>query len=176
MKRQDYITWDEYFMGIALLSAQRSKDNNTQVGACIVNNENKILSLGYNGMPVGCNDDFMPWGRDGKPIDTKYMYVCHAEMNAILNCPMGALSGAKVYVTLFPCNECAKAIIQSGICEVVYDCNKYEFTASVIASKKMLTAAGVKLRKYVHTDRDVTINLQICFIDTDIKNDIINLL
>ena len=159
MKRQDYITWDEYFMGIALLSAQRSKDNNTQVDACIVNNENKILSLGYNGMPVGCNDDFMPWGRDGKPIDTKYMYVCHAEMNAILNCPMGALSGAKVYVTLFPCNECAKAIIQAGIKTIVYDSDKYCGTPMNIASKRMLDAAGVRYEPYNRSGRKIEINL-----------------
>ena len=114
MKRQDYISWDEYFMGIALLSAQRSKDSHTQVGACIVNHENKILSLGYNGMPTGCCDDDMPWERNGEnPVNTKYMYVCHAELNAILNRSSGSLEGAKLYVTLFPCNECAKAIIQS---------------------------------------------------------------
>ena len=159
MKRQDYITWDEYFMGIALLSAQRSKDNNTQVGACIVNNENKILSLGYNGMPVGCNDDFMPLGRDGKPIDTKYMYVCHAEMNAILNCPMGALSGAKVYVTLFPCNECAKAIIQSGIKEVVYISDKYADTDSTKASKRMFDMVGITYRQYSPTGRKLQLDL-----------------
>lgn len=159
MKRMDYITWDEYFMGIALLSAQRSKDNNTQVGACIVNNENKILSLGYNGMPVGCDDDFMPWGRDGKPIDTKYMYVCHAEMNAILNCPMGAVAGAKVYVTLFPCNECAKAIIQSGIKEIVYISDKYADTDSTKASKKMFDMVGIKYRQYIPTGRKLELDL-----------------
>ena len=114
-KRQDYICWDEYFMGIALLSAQRSKDASTQVGACIVSGENKILSVGYNGMPTGCPDDDMPWGRDGAMLDTKYPFVCHAELNAILNTATGTLRGAKVYVTLFPCNECAKAIIQCGI-------------------------------------------------------------
>lgn len=159
MKRKDYITWDEYFMGIAILSAQRSKDNNTQVGACIVNNENKILSLGYNGMPVGCDDDFMPWGRDGKPIDTKYMYVCHAEMNAILNCPVGALAGAKVYVTLFPCNECAKAIIQSGIKEVVYISDKYADTDSTKASKKMFDMVGITYRQYEPTGRKLQLDL-----------------
>ena len=120
MKRTDYINWDEYFMGIALLTAMRSKDPNSQVGACIVSPENKILSLGYNGMPIGCNDDEMPWEREGAPLDTKYMYVCHAELNAILNSAHNNLKGARVYVTLFPCNECTKAIIQSGIAEVVY--------------------------------------------------------
>ena len=125
MKRTDYINWDEYFMGIALLTAMRSKDPNSQVGACIVSPENKILSLGYNGMPIGCDDDAMPWEREGDPLDTKYMYVCHAELNAILNSAHNNLKGARVYVTLFPCNECAKAIIQSGISEVVYYGDKY---------------------------------------------------
>ena len=120
MKRSDYINWDEYFMGIALLTAMRSKDPNSQVGACIVSPENKILSLGYNGMPMGCSDDEMPWEREGEPLHTKYMYVCHAELNAILNSAHNNLKGARVYVTLFPCNECTKAIIQSGIAEVVY--------------------------------------------------------
>ncbi len=114
MKREDYISWAEYFMGIALLSAQRSKDNGTQVGACIVGRDHKILSLGYNGMPTGCMDDAMPWGREGAPLETKYMYVCHAELNAILNSGTADLRGAKLYTTLFPCNECAKAIIQSA--------------------------------------------------------------
>jgi len=113
MKRTDYINWDEYFMGIALLTAMRSKDPSSQVGACIVSPENKILSLGYNGMPIGCDDDAMPWEREGDPLNTKYMYVCHAELNAILNSAHNNLKGARVYVTLFPCNECTKAIIQS---------------------------------------------------------------
>lgn len=156
-KREDYISWDEYFMGIAMLSSMRSKDPNTQVGACIVSPEHKILSMGYNGFPNGCSDDEFTWAREGD--DNKYFYSTHSELNAILNYRGGSLEGATIYVSLFPCNECAKAIIQSGIREVVYDSDKYEFTAGVIASKKMLTAAGVKLRKYVHTDRNVTINL-----------------
>ncbi len=159
MKRQDYISWDEYFMGIALLSAQRSKDSNTQVGACIVNHENKILSLGYNGMPIGCDDDAMPWEREGNPVDTKYMYVCHAELNAILNRSSGSLEGAKLYVTLFPCNECAKAIIQSGIREVVYLSDKYDGQDNNIASKKMFDMVGVKYRQYEMTGRKLTIEL-----------------
>lgn len=160
MKRQDYISWDEYFMGIALLSAQRSKDSNTQVGACIVNRENKILSLGYNGMPIGCDDDEMPWEREAEnPIDTKYMYVCHAELNAILNRSSGSLDGAKLYVTLFPCNECAKAIIQSGIREVVYMSDKYCGADNNVASKKMFDMVGVKYRRYEPTGRRLTIEL-----------------
>ena len=147
MKREDYISWDEYFMGIALLSAMRSKDNNSQVGACIVSQENKILSLGYNGMPIGCNDDDMPWEREGEDLNTKYMYVCHSELNAILNSPNHDLHGARMYVTLFPCNECAKAIIQSGIREVIYLSDKYADTDNVRASKRMLHSAGVTYRQ-----------------------------
>ena len=151
---------DEYFMGIALLSAQRSKDSHTQVGACIVNHENKILSLGYNGMPTGCCDDDMPWERNGEnPVNTKYMYVCHAELNAILNRSSGSLEGAKLYVTLFPCNECAKAIIQSGIKEVVYMSDKYADEANTIASKKMFDMVGIKYRIYEKTGRKLTIEL-----------------
>lgn len=159
MKRTDYISWDEYFMGIALLSACRSKDNNTQVGACIVTGDNKILSLGYNGMPIGCDDDFMPWERNGAPLETKYMYVCHAELNAILNCPIGSMKGAKLYVTLFPCNECAKAIIQSGIKEIVYMSDKYSDSDQTLASKKMFDMVGIKYREYQKSERTVTLEL-----------------
>lgn len=160
MKRTDYISWDEYFMGIALLSAQRSKDSNTQVGACIVNHENKILSLGYNGMPIGCNDDDMPWEREAaSPVDTKYMYVCHAELNAILNRSSGSLENAKLYVTLFPCNECAKAIIQSGIREVVYMSDKYCGEDDNTASKKMFDMVGVRYRQYEPSGRKLTLEL-----------------
>ena len=157
MKRQDYISWDEYFMGIALLTAQRSKDDSSQVGACIVSRENKILSLGYNGMPIGCLDDEMPWGREGKPLETKYMYVCHAELNAILNhaSGTGSLRGARIYTTLFPCNECAKAIIQAGIQTIVYESDKYANDASTRASKRMLNAAGVRYYQYNPTGRKI---------------------
>ena len=158
-KRQDYISWDEYFMGVAMLSGMRSKDPNTQVGACIVSDKHKILSMGYNGFPKGCDDDEYPWNREGDLCDSKYAYVTHSELNAILNYRGGSLEGTKLYVTLFPCNECAKAIIQSGIREVVYDCDKYEGTASVTASKRMLRAAGVTIRRYEHTDREVTLVL-----------------
>lgn len=146
-------------MGIAKLSAGRSKDNNTQVGACIVSEENKILSVGYNGMPTGCCDDDMPWERSGEELDTKYPYVCHAELNAILNRSTGSLSGAKIYVTLFPCNECAKAIIQCGIKEVIYEEDKYADTNGVKASKKMFDMTGVRYTQYKSTDRDFTIKL-----------------
>ena len=143
-KRKDYISWDEYFMGIAILSANRSKDPSTQVGACIVNSEKRIMSVGYNGFPAGCSDDEFPWTRDGEEYDTKYPYVCHAELNAILNCRGQNLSGCKIYVALFPCNECAKAIIQSGINEVIYLSDKYAQTVGTRASKRMFDAAGVK--------------------------------
>ena len=146
-------------MGIAILSARRSKDPNTQVGACIVNSENKILSLGYNGMPTGCDDDLMPWKREGAPIDTKYMYVCHAELNAILNRSTGSLKDAKLYVTLFPCNECAKAIIQTGIREVVYLSDKYCGADDNVASKRMFDMVGIEYRKYESNERSVTLEL-----------------
>ncbi|MCR5141695.1 MAG: dCMP deaminase family protein [Ruminococcus sp.] len=158
MKRQDYITWDEYFMGIALLSAQRSKDPNTQVGACIVSDENKILSVGYNGMPMGCSDDEIPWEREGELLETKYPYVCHAELNAILNSGT-SLRGSRLYVTLFPCNECAKALIQAGIREVVYLSDKYAESEATLASKKMLSMAGVRTRGYSSAGRIVRIEL-----------------
>ena len=151
MKRQDYINWDEYFMGVSLLAARRSKDPNTQVGACIVDANNVILSTGYNGFPYGCSDDEFPWDREG--ADTKYNYVVHAELNAILNAGGRSLKGARIYVDLFPCNECAKAIIQSGIREVVYLYDKYADSMATLASKRMLTAAGVKLTQ-LHTDLD----------------------
>ena len=154
-KRKDYISWDEYFMGVAKLSALRSKDPNTQVGACIVSNDNKILSMGYNGLPIGCSDDEFPWCREGDPLDNKYFYTTHSELNAILNYRGGTLDGAK----MFPCNECAKAIIQAGIKTIVYDCDKYADTASVIASKRMLNAAGVRYYKYESDKREVTLQL-----------------
>ena len=159
-KRQDYISWDEYFMGIAKLSALRSKDPNTQVGACIVSEDNKILSMGYNGMPIGCDDDEFPWNRDSEdPYDNKYYYSTHSELNAILNYRGGSLEGAKIYVTLFPCNECAKAIIQCGIKKVIYDDNKYEDTSSVKASERMFKSAGVEVEQYSRSNEKVEIEL-----------------
>ncbi len=142
MKRTDYITWDEYFMGIAMLASKRSKDPNTQVGACIVSQDNIIISTGYNGMPKGCSDDEYPWDREG--VDTKYPYVVHAELNAVLNANGRDLRGSKIYVALFPCNECAKAIIQSGVKEIYYLSDKYSDSMSTLASKRMLDSAGVK--------------------------------
>jgi dCMP deaminase len=143
-KRTDYITWDEYFMGVAMLSARRSKDPNTQVGACIVNAQNRIMSIGYNGLPTGCDDDEFPWEAQGEHMDTKYPYVCHAELNAILNAGGRNLEGCKIYVALFPCNECAKAIIQCGIKEVLFLSDKYAGSPYFEAGKRMFNAAGVK--------------------------------
>lgn len=159
MKRQDYINWDTYFMGIAMLSSMRSKDPNTGVGACIVSEDNKILSLGYNGMPIGISDDEYPWEREGDPLDTKYPYVCHAELNALLNYTGSRLQGAKVYVTLFPCNECTKALIQSGIKEVIYGSDKYADSDSVRASKRMMDTVGIKYRQYMPVGRSITLEL-----------------
>ncbi len=156
--RKGYLSWDDYFMMIAKLTAMRSKDPNTQVGACIVSNDNRILSIGYNGTPNGYSDEIFPWDREGEALNTKYLYVCHAELNAILNFRGGArgLENSKIYVDLFPCNECAKAIIQSGIKEVIYLCDKYKDTDGVIASKKMFDICGVKYRQ-IELNREITI-------------------
>ena len=148
-KRNDYITWDEYFMGVALLSGRRSKDPSTQVGACIVNKQNKIVGAGYNGLPSGCSDEDFPWEKTGDFLQTKYPYVCHAELNAILNNIGMDLSGCRIYTALFPCNECSKAIIQAGIKEVIYLSDKYSGSEVSQASKRMLDTAGVSYRKVV---------------------------
>ncbi len=159
-KRTNYIDWNQYFMGVSLLSAQRSKDPNTQVGACIVNNDNRIISVGYNGFPNGCDDDKMPWEREGDMINTKYAYVVHAELNAILNAKT-SLSGSKIYVALFPCNECAKAIIQSGIKEIYYLSDKYNGTEANIVSKKMLDMAGVKYKQLKFDTKHIVLNFDV---------------
>ena len=158
-KRENYITWDEYFMGIAELSAERSKDPNTRVGACIVSNDNKILSIGYNGFPIGCSDDEISWERTGEFENTKYPYVCHAELNAILNYTGSTLKGSKIYVNLFPCNECAKAIIQSGIKEVIYKENKYPDAESTKVSMKMMDLSKVKYKQYEQGQKEIKIKL-----------------
>jgi dCMP deaminase len=158
-KRPDYLSWDDYFMAVALLSAQRSKDPNTQVGACIVNGQKRIVGVGYNGFPTGCSDDTLPWSRDGDFLDTKYPYVCHAELNAILNSVPGNLTGCIIYTALFPCNECTKVVIQAGIREVVYLSDKYADTDSVRASRRMLDQARVAYRRLVPTHPVVTIRL-----------------
>ena len=147
MKRNNYIDWDTYFMGVALLSSMRSKDPNTQVGACIVNPKKRIVGIGYNGFPYGCDDDTFPWDNNKEGfLDNKYPYVVHAEPNAILNATC-SLEGCTLYVTLFPCNECAKLVIQSGIKRIVYMDDKYCGTDSDIASKRMLDAAKIEYKK-----------------------------
>ena len=158
-KRERYINWDEYFMGIAILSAERSKDPSTQVGACIVSEDNKILSIGYNGFPRGCSDDKISWEREGEFAETKYPYVCHAELNAILNYTGTTLRGSRIYVALFPCNECAKAIIQSGIKEVIYMNDKYKDTDAIKVSKKMFDMSGVEYKQYA--SRGIKLELEL---------------
>ncbi len=158
-KRSNYIGWDAYFMGVEELSAKRSKDPNTQVGACIVSKDKKILSVGYNGAPNGYNDEILPWDREGSFIDTKYAYVCHAELNAILNNKGSNLEGSTLYVDLFPCNECAKAIIQCGIKEIVYKSEKYKGSDNNIVSRKLLDECNIKYRKYEKENNLVELDL-----------------
>ena len=157
-KRTDYLAWDEYFMGVAVLSGKRSKDPNTQVGACIINEDKKIVGVGYNGFPKGCSDDMFSWKREGDFLDTKYPFVCHAEQNAILN-SIKDLKNCTIYVALFPCHECAKSIIQSGIKEVVYLSDKYSGTDSNTASKMMFKSAEIKTRKLVCQSNIITLEL-----------------
>lgn len=148
-KRKDYLSWEQYFMAVAMLSAQRSKDPNTQVGACIVDQRRRIVAVGYSGFPTGCSDDELPWNREGPPLETKYPFVCHAELNAILNRNSADLCGCTLYTTLFPCNECAKAIIQSGIAEVVFLSDKYHDSDIYKAARIMFEMAGVRVRGFV---------------------------
>ena len=159
-KRKDYLSWDEFFMSIAKLSAGRSKDPSTQVGACIVSSDNRVLSTGYNGAPNNFDDDLFPWAREGEPLETKYIYICHAEANAIDNYRgyKKEFEGARIYVDLFPCNECAKRIIQSGIKEVIYLSDKYAHTDAVIASKKLFDQCGVTYRQL---DKEHQIHLEV---------------
>lgn len=157
-KRKDYNSWDETFMAIAIIMSKRSKDPNSQVGACIINEQKRIVATGYNGFPNGISDDLFPWEREGNVLDVKYTYVCHSELNAILNSTV-ALANCKMYVTLFPCNECTKAIIQSGIKEIIYLDDKYKDTDTVIASKKMLDTAGIKYTQYNSSNKTLTINI-----------------
>ena len=150
-KRTDNVlTWEEYFMGLAHLSGLRSKDPNTQVGAVIVDENNRVVSIGYNGFPSGVSDDEFPWGREGGVLETKYAFVVHAELNAILN-SQRSVRGCSLYVSLFPCNECAKAIIQAGIRRIIFESDKYDGADTNIASNRMLRAAGVELVRISHT-------------------------
>lgn len=161
-KRTDYLLWDEYFMAVALLSAQRSKDPNTQVGACVANKENKIVGVGYNGFPWGCSDDDLPWARTGDPLETKYPYVCHAELNAVLNSISRDLRGCRIYVGLFPCNECTKVIIQAGIEEIIYLSDKYADTDSVKASKIMIEkSSNISYRRLTIERKSLAIDFTV---------------
>jgi len=158
-KRQDYLPWDDYFLAVAFLSAMRSKDPSTQVGACIVNEQKRIVGIGYNGFPRGCNDDELPWGKENEDKSkTKYMYVCHAEMNAIMNKNSSTVESCTMYVALFPCNECAKIIIQAGLKEVIYFSDKHSQKPETIASKRMLEMAGIKYRQFVPSKAQITID------------------
>ena len=158
-KRADYLSWDEYFMAVALLSAQRSKDPNTQVGACVANNDHKIIGVGYNGFPWGCSDDILPWAREGSYLDTKYPYVCHAELNAVLNSSVQNLKDCRIYVVLFPCNECTKVIIQSGLQEIIYLSDKYAESDSVKASKRMLDQSNTGYRQFQSRGKEIKLEL-----------------
>lgn len=161
-KRQNYISWDEYFMAVALLSAERSKDPNTQVGACVANDQNKIVGVGYNGFPLGCSDEALPWDREGDYLETKYPYVCHAELNAVLNAISTDLRNCRIYVGLFPCNECTKVIIQAGISEIIYLSDKYRDSNSVLASKRMLdTAPHTSYRQLKTSLSSLTLSFEV---------------
>ncbi|XP_054164889.1 deoxycytidylate deaminase-like [Oppia nitens] len=159
-KRTDYISWDEYFMSVAYLSAMRSKDPSSQIGACIVNNDNKIVGIGYNGMPIGCSDDLLPWNRIADNVlDTKYPYVCHAELNAILNKNSSDVKNCTIFVGLFPCNECAKLIIQSGIKRVVYMSDKYKDKPEFVASKRLLQMTNIEIKQFITNKTQIVIDL-----------------
>jgi len=160
-KRTDYLSWEEYFMAIAQLSAKRSKDPNTQVGACIVNSKKRIIGIGYNGFPTGCSDDELPWDREGGYLNTKYPYVCHAEMNAISNASnKPELDGATLYVSFFPCNECAKLMVQVGIKEVVYLSNKHYDEDIFVAARRIFDMAGVMYRQFTLSHREINLKLE----------------
>jgi dCMP deaminase len=149
MKRENYISWGDFFMGVAVLAAQRSKDPNTQVGSCAVNSKNRIIGVGYNGMPNGCSDDILPWGKGKKSSDSKYPVVVHSEVNTILNSlSLSELNEATLYCTLFPCNECAKLIIQSGIKKVIFLSDKYDGDEYNLIAKRLFNMAGVQYEKF----------------------------
>jgi dCMP deaminase len=158
MKREDYISWDAFFMGLALLACKRSKDPSTQVGAVLVGSKNQILSVGYNGFPRGCSDDSGHWKREGDFMETKYARVCHAELNTIL-LSRGDIENTRLYVTLFPCNECAKAIIQSGVKEIIYYDDKYADADNVIISKALFDEAGIKYYLYEKENKKIEIEI-----------------
>ena len=161
-KRTDFLDWDTYFMSVAFLTAQRSKDPKTQVGACIVNTDKRIVGVGYNGMPTGCSDDDLPWAREGTTeYDTKYLYVCHAEMNAVLNKNSADVRGCTIYVTLFPCNECTKIIIQAGVSKLVYFSKKNSETPAHKAAVRMMELAGISFRQFIPKKDKLVIDFNV---------------
>lgn len=158
-KREDYLEWEDYFMAIACLTAARSKDPATQVGACLVNKDKKVVGVGYNGFPTGIDDNVFPWTKGSEnPLENKYMYVCHAEINAILNKISIELKECILYVALFPCNECAKVIIQSGIKEIVYMSDKQAVKNHTIAAKRMFDHVGIKYRQFLPKKSKIVID------------------
>ncbi|RXG55036.1 Deoxycytidylate deaminase, partial [Armadillidium vulgare] len=164
-KRVNFLPWEDYFMSVAFLSGMRSKDPSSQVGACIVNSDNIIVSIGYNGMPRGCSDDCMPWAKEAESrLETKY--ICHAEMNAVVNKNSADVAGCRIYVVLFPCNECAKIVIQSRIKEIVYYSDKHKNKPETIASKRMFDMAGISYRKYSPKYSRKLLNFK--FVDSDV--------
>jgi len=160
-KRVGYLEWDEYFMGVAFLAAQRSKDPSTQVGACIVNPQRKIVGIGYNGFPIGCSDDELPWSKTAADrLDTKYPYVCHAELNAIINKNSSDVRGCTMYVTLFPCNECAKLSIQAGLAKIIYLSDKHHNKPEMVASRKLFDMVGLKYERFVPKRDQIVIDYE----------------
>lgn len=156
-ERMNNISWDEYFMGVAMLSAMRSKDPSTQVGSCIVTEDKRIVGIGYNGAPKGFDDKDFPWARKGDFLKVKYPFVVHAEANAIMNATTN-LKGCILYVALMPCNQCAQLIAQSGIKEVVYISDKYKDVDVFKAGKIILNKAGIKIRKFKSENKTLMID------------------
>ncbi|XP_041937880.1 deoxycytidylate deaminase-like isoform X1 [Alosa sapidissima] len=150
---------DTYFMAVAVHAAKWSPDPNTKVGACIVNPDKKIVGIGYNRMPNGCPNESLPWARESEdPLGNKYLYVCHAELNAIMNKTSADVKGCTIYVSLFPCNECTKIIIQSGIKDMIYLSDKYKGENTTKASKRMLDLAGIPYRVVLPASREIVID------------------
>eukprot|EP01147_Barroeca_monosierra_P005596 gene5596-8942_t len=161
-RRQNCLSKDAWYMAMAVLASKRSKDPRTQVGCVIVDGKGVIVSVGYNGFPTGCPDTELPWAKEAESVlDTKFPYVCHAEMNAILNTNDQSVEGCTAYSTLFPCNECAKMIIQAGIRKVVYLCNKSSGKPSAIASQKMFDMAGVEYTKFDYSKSQSRISIDL---------------
>jgi len=158
--KSDIITWDDFFMGVCKLAAERSRDPSTAVGCCIVDDFNNIVGVGFNGLPRGCDPNLFPWDREGGFLDTKYAYISHSETNALDNADRSKVRGSRLYVSLFPCNECSKRIIQNGIKEVIFLSDKYHNTDAAEASRRLLVAAGIKTRQFVCNRHQVILDLE----------------